>query len=432
MLLVAYHYPPSLESGAVRPRGLAKYLQEFGWEPIVLTPQMSGPRPGHVIETDCLDVIAEWKRRFGLNPNRALREQPKLSAAWTRSPESLRYKAVKAIRTVLAYPDQQKGWRPFAVAAIRQLRGYGIEAIISTAPPLVCHAIAAEAKLALGCPWIADFRDLWNVDEDSLYDRKGVVGAIQRRTERTILSTADALVAVSDPWAARLHNRYPAKTSYAIMNGFDPEEVATGEGSVTSKFTITHTGILYQGKRDPSVLLESLRELIDSGEIDSSDLLLRFYGPEEPFMPSLLRRYGLERVTELRPSVPRPQMLAVQRESQILLVLNWTGQTENGGHTGKVFEYLAAARPILAHGGVRGVLANLLEETQAGVHVESKDEMRQVLLQSYREYKRCGRVLYRGNTSAIERYSQREMTKKFARVLNIHVPERSGVRAASK
>jgi glycosyltransferase involved in cell wall biosynthesis len=430
LLLVAYHYPPSLESGAIRPGGLAKYLREFGWDVLVLVPQMQGPRPGNVIETDCLDVIAEWKRRLGLNPYRALSEQPKLSSAWTKSPESLRYKTVKAIRSVLTYPDQHKGWRRYAVAAVRELRDQNIEAVISTAPPLVCHAIAKEAKQVLGCPWIADYRDLWNVDAKTLYDRKGVVGAIQRRTERNILSTADALVAVSAPWAGRLRDRYPTKPSYSITNGFDPDEMVLGEQPLSSKFTITHTGMLYKGKRDPSLLLESLRELIDSGEIEISDLLLRFYGQQETFMPPLLQHYGLERVTELRPSVPRQEMLKLQRESQILLVLNWSGQTENGGHTGKVFEYLAACRPILAHGGVRGVLANLLDETQTGVHVESKTEMRNALREAYREYKRHGRVLYRGNAETIRRYSQREMARKFARVLSIHVPQRAGVSAA--
>lgn len=428
-LLVAYHYPPSLESGAVRPRGLAKYLLDFGWEAVVLTPQMAGPRPGNVIETDSIDVIAEWKRRFGLQPHRGLREYPKL-ASWTKAPDSLRFKIVRGLRTVLAYPDEYKGWRPYAVDALELLRRQHIEAIISTAPPLVCHLIAKEAKQVLDCPWIADYRDLWNVDADTMYDRKGLMGVIKGRTERNVLATADALVAVSDPWASRLRARYPSKPVYSITNGFDHEEVATGDRKLSSKFTITHTGILYKGRRDPSLLLEALRDLVDSGEIDMSDLLLRFYGQPEAFMPPLLQRYRLESATELRPSVPRSEMLALQRESQILLVLNWAGQTENGGHTGKVFEYLAAGRPILAHGGVRGVLAGLLEETQAGVHVESKDEMRGVLLQAYREYKRYGQVSYKGKLEAIERYSQREMARKYARVLGVHAPQRAEAGAA--
>ncbi|HYG99971.1 MAG TPA: glycosyltransferase family 4 protein [Terriglobales bacterium] len=431
VLLIAYHYPPSRESGALRPRGLAKYLAEFGWDVTVLTASMPGTRPGNVIQTDSSDAVADWKRRLRLRPDRGLKDQlqSRTSGSTQRAATTLiNEHLVDLGRWLLTYPDPRKGWERFAVAAAERLRGQGIEAIISTAPPLVCHMIAGKAKQFLGCPWIADYRDLWNTDPLTLEDRSGVVGAIQRRTEKRILASCDALVTVSEPWAHRLRLRYPGKKAHAITNGFDPDEMAPADHSLTSKFSITHAGILYLGKRDPTPLLQALRDLINAGQMDASDLLLRFYGEPEPFLSPLIRKFGLERVTEMR-AVPRGEVLERQRESQLLLVLNWSGPTENGGHTGKVFEYLAASRPILACGGAPGVLRDLLQETNTGVHVLSQDQMRQVLLDAYREYKRHGRVLYRGNDNAIERYSHRNMAQKFAGLLEEVAPRQVSLRS---
>jgi hypothetical protein len=430
VLLVAYHYPPSRESGALRPRGLAKYLQEFGWNVDVLTPRLPGPRPGNVFETDYVDVVAQWKRRLRLHPTKGLRDQLNLSPPPSVRSRSLQADLIGAARWALTYPDPLKGWARFAVAALEQFRGRGIDAIISTAPPLVCHMVGMRAKQVLNCPWIADYRDLWNVEADTLEDQKGFVGTLQRRTERKVLAGCDALVSVSGPWAERLKQRYPSKPVHAITNGFDPDETRNDDCQLAPKFSITHTGMLYQGRRDPSALLETLRELIDAGQIDASDLLLRFYGPIEPFLQPLLKRYGLEAVTELRAAVPRPEVLALQRESQLLLILSWSGPNENGGHTGKVFEYLAARRPILAIGGARGVLTELLEETKSGLHVISKAQLRQFIVGAYSEYKRQGYVTDHGDITVIDKYSQREMSSRFADVLNQCVSAHSRTPAA--
>lgn len=166
--------------------------------------------------------------------------------------------------------------------------------------------------------------------------------------------------------------------------------------------------------------------------MDASDLLLQFYGRVDQFLLALLQRYGLDAQSELRASVPRPEILELQRRAQVLLILSWSGPHENGGHTGKVFEYLAASRPILAWGGARGVLTDLLSETKAGVHALSKEELRNFIVQAYFEYKRYGRVLYDGSLDTINRYSQKQMAQNFAQVLDSVTAECAARKAAAQ
>lgn len=107
-----------------------------------------------------------------------------------------------------------------------------------------------------------------------------------------------------------------------------------------------------------------------------------------------------------------------QQQSQLLLLLNWNDPKELGIYTGKVFEYLAARRPILSIGYTRGgVVKELLDQTKAGVHCASEADLREYLLKAYQEYKELGAVQYRGVDVEILKYSHKEMARKFAEVL---------------
>ena len=132
----------------------------------------------------------------------------------------------------------------------------------------------------------------------------------------------------------------------------------------------------------------------------------------------LVEKYGLNRVVELNGPTPRAVVTEHQRESQVLLVLPWSDPSETGHHSAKLFEYFAAARPILAVGGSLGVLTQALQETRAGVHAISREQVREFLLTSYGEFKKSGCVSYSGDRQAIERYSHPEMARSFAQVLN--------------
>ena len=91
---------------------------------------------------------------------------------------------------------------------------------------------------------------------------------------------------------------------------------------------------------------------------------------------------------------------------------------EVGLHNGKLFEYLGAGRPILALFGSPGVMTEVLEETRAGSHLQSREELRRFLTSSYSEYKRYGQVRYAGDASAIAQYTHAKMARRFADVLD--------------
>ncbi len=418
LLLITYSFPPREQPGAIRPGGLAKHLAEFGWDVVVFTPQLpAGAQPPvQVIETAYEDVLAKWKSRLGMDPGKSVHEQLKLRTPSQPNSGALHTKILSYARCFLSFPDEARGWIPFATRELEKLRATGdIDAILTTSPPVSTHLIGKRAQRLLNRPWVADFRDLWA--EQYLWGPHLVMQPMHRLLEKRTLRLADVLVTVSEPWAQRLREHHPTKPVYNISNGFDPDDFRDVRVPLSKKFSITHAGYLYEGKRDPTTLLQVLRELIAERAVQASDLQVRFYGHPEAWVSHLVERYGLQDVVELSGVIPRREVLQREAESQVLLLLGWADPRETGQHTGKLFEYFGAGRPILAVNGTRGVLTETLAETKAGIHVFDKEQLRGWLLKAYHEFKRAGAVPYQPDQRAVARYTHREMARRFSEVL---------------
>ena len=392
--------------------GLAKYLPEFGWQPIVLTTPL-GENPDS---------------RFG--PPNDFREKNRVIETYGYSSPygkkrltSKKYSGVRPFlkflyryyREIAQYPDSEKGWKPFAVkAGYELLQKEDVDAMISSSSPVTTHIIAKELKRKYKIPWVADFRDLWTQNHN--YPYSPLRRLFEKRLEVKTLSTADALVTVSQLWAKELGMLHKTEV-YTITNGFDPDKTSNEKANLTSKFTITYTGQIY-GKQDPSKLLFALKDLISRGAIDPKDVEVRFYGPEDESLAKKIEKCQLSAIVRQYGTVPREISFEKQRESQLLLLLKWEDPRERGWYSGKIFEYLAAKRPILATGGTDDVVKELLNETSAGIDAQTVEDVKSALRKLYAEYKLRGKISYQGNAEKVNKYSYREMARKFAEVIN--------------
>ena len=418
MLIVTYYFPPRPGVASLRLRGLAKYLPEFGWEPVILTAALPGEPDSRfkVVQTPYPgDATALFKKRLLLNPSKGFQEQVGVPLAVREGKRSFTRRPITLVKGVIAYPDERKGWYPFATkAGTAVLQEENFNALISSSGPVTAHLIAKRLNTEQHIPWVADLRDLWTQAHQYPYWR--LRKWFERKLELKTLAQADALVTVSKPLAEKLSSLHRGKPVFAVPNGFDPDEV--GSAPLTKEFTVTYTGQLYQGKQDPVPLLQALRQLIVEEVVNQDVTRIRFYGPTQYWLEQEIRRYHLEKIAKQCGTVSREVALTKQRESQILLLLNWNDPGEQGTYTGKVFEYLAAKRPILAIGGPEGVVSELLEETGAGVHVSDLATLKGILTRYYQEYETSGRVSYRGRDNESLKYSHREMARKFAKVLD--------------
>jgi glycosyltransferase involved in cell wall biosynthesis len=394
--------------------GLAKYLPEFGWEPIILTVPLGENPDSRFGPPDDFRkknrVIETYDYTSGKNVRLAGRE------SLGRVKPLLRF-FYRRYKEIAHYPDKEKGWIPFAVNACEELlKKEEVDAMISSYSPATCHLIARKLRGKHAFPWVADFRDLWTQNHNYSYSPMRKI--FEKRLELKTLSIADALVTTSTFWAEKLKAMH-GKETYMITNGFDPEVMERGTVDLTKTFTITYTGQIYSGRQDPSILLAALDVLISDGSIDPKEVEVRFYGPKNELLQREAQRHGLLDVVKQYGIVPRETSFQKQRESQVLLLLNWDDPVEKGVYTGKVFEYLAAQRPILVTGGFGSdVVKELLDETDSGIYCSTVEATENAVKNLYSEYKLKGKVMYKGVIEKINKYSYREMAGNFATILD--------------
>lgn len=418
VLILSYYFPPAPSVGGHRAAGLAKYLSEFGWAPVVITPEREGRKvePGGIVETPDADAAAVWKRRLGLRPEMALKDQWSVQTSERRLSRRLAAGAIELVKGMTALPDAHRGWIRFALAAGKRAAQEGsFAAVLSTSPPASAQMAGARLHRATGLPWLADLRDLWA--DDPVQITPAWRRALDRWLERRTLRGARTLVSVSAPLADVLARRYPGKNVQPVLNGFDPA-LFPGGVSLTDDFSITYTGSFYQGLRGPQLFFKALAEMIAAGQLPRDRVRLRLFSRGEPWVKTEVERCGLTDVVEFKGWVARETAARAQQESQLLLLLRGEASREEGVYTGKLFDYLGARRPILCVGGGEGVVGELLRETGTGRMVEGLEQIKEALQKAWEDYSSLGSVPWRGDPSRVEYYSQRRMAREFAALLD--------------
>jgi len=412
--------------------GLVKYLPEFGWEPIILVPTLGEKKEDvmhsinidccssvRIVETDYSYGIRAAKKLAGFDLNKGLGTQ--ISNRIRITPDSSLYKYFTSLYWkvfgLIHYPDIERAWKPYALQKAREiLEKESVDAIISSSSPVITHLIAHELKDKYDVKWIAELRDLWSQNHNYLYGRLRYY--LDKRLELHTFANADALVTVSSVWVEKLKCLHRKDRVYSIPNGFDPDTIHPHTTPSTS-FSITYTGQIYREKQDIKKFFVALRELIDEGTINISDLSVRFFGSYSEALAREIRDSRLEEVVRQYGRVSRSESIQKQQESEILLLLNWEDEQERGCYPLKVFEYLAAHRPILATGGSGNDVVNeLLKETGAGINATSVDAIKSAIAKYYTEFKENKYVAYKGKEMPINQYSYREMARKYAAILS--------------
>ncbi|MGA2463615.1 MAG: glycosyltransferase [Thermodesulfobacteriota bacterium] len=318
--------------------------------------------------------------------------------------------------------DPYSWWLKAQKPMVTLFEQYMFSAIWATAPMALPHALAHWASKKWGVPWIADFRDIYGeFNRDYIGDRlKYPIRLIQ---EMRYLKNASAIVTVSEGLAEVMTKRHGRKV-HVIPNGYDPDSVLEdGQGtSKHPKFNITYTGALLLPQRNPVPVLDALKQLSEAGQIDLNDVSVDFYGVPREVIEKVMNGHACKHIIRVFSRVSAEECINVQRSSAILLQL--AHSEERGIMTGKIFEYLAARRPIISVPKDGDCVDGLLKETNAGVSCTTVDEIAKQLYVWYLEWKRTGNIEQHVNKGAMLKYSRREQTKQLAYLLNQIVADR--------
>ena len=415
VLIVSHFFAQCRHFRSTRINGLARYLPEQGWNPVVLTSDVAKDVTGdfQTVEVRYEDYLRRWKEKLGLKADQPLKEQVEEGRQQKRS---MAEHALTTWERIYGFPDPTLSWVEPAVEAGKKLMAQGdIKAIISSSGPGASHIVASRLKEVSDVPWVADFRDLWAWDHNDV--RSPIRRLMNERLERETLRTADVLTTVSNPLAEKLREVHGREKVVTITNGFDPVDMPSQPVVLDEKFSINYTGKVYRKGMDPAPLFDALRQLMSESKLDPGKVAVNFYGDSDPWFVQEIEERGLGDVVSVHGPVPRQESLDIQKRSQLLLILGWDNKKEKGVYTGKIFDYLAAKRPILSIGSSDDVIGELLTRTHTGLLATDDDGLRQHLITSYQEYLEQGEVPYRGDMEEVMRFSHREMAERFSRLL---------------
>jgi glycosyltransferase involved in cell wall biosynthesis len=425
VLIITYYWPPGGGAGVQRWLKFVKYLPGYGWQPVVYTPENGEmpvadaslekdiPQGTEVIRKPIWEPYNAYKKFIGA----AKHEKINTGFLTERKKPGLAEKISVWLRGNLFIPDARCYWiRPSVKFLLAYLREYPVEAIVSTGPPHSMHLIALEVSKKTGIPWLADFRDPWTrIDYYKDLMLTGWADRKHHRLEQAVVKGATRVVVVGNTMKQEFEADHGRGVD-VITNGYDDSDVSARTVAREEKFVLAHVGTLVRS-RNPSALWQSLASLTASDPGFAASLQIRLTGKVDIAVKDSIEKAGLQRYVTYIDYLPHDQVIAEQqRASVLLLILNDTPNAR-GILTGKLFEYLAARRPILCIGPTDGDAAAIIRETQSGKTCNFTDikGISEAISASFTQFK-SGSLLQSG--SGVEKYSRKALTGKLVNILN--------------
>jgi glycosyltransferase involved in cell wall biosynthesis len=276
------------------------------------------------------------------------------------------------IEELVAMPDRNAGW--IVPAIFDALRLPKPDAIFSSAPPWSGHLVAYVLARLWGCPWVADFRDPWVRSPWGRYQSRigraigsSLEGLVIRRATAVLFTTNTARQEFQAHYGDSLGQRF-----HTIQNGCDPGEFShepPARMASDEPFVILHAGSLYGG-RSPLPIIRAIADLCSRRPQFRRRLRVRFLGASgipEGDTARISAELGVQELVEFVPRVSRQESLVQMRRSGALLILQ-SGLTL--AIPGKLYEYFAAGRPVLAL-CEEGEMADIIRSSGAGLVVTS-------------------------------------------------------------
>jgi glycosyltransferase involved in cell wall biosynthesis len=357
ILVISYHYSFSENTGSLRSRAMVKYLPKNGIEVAVLsyraqrdavsfTDDMVGVKDVNR-DTVPLPVYYAWRiRQYGL-------------------------------RALGFHRGVQEYWRDAALThADEIMERIHPDAILASYPSAEAFEIGVALAERYGLPLISDFRDglLFEPIETTALQRNATRHYYEA-LEARVVAASRLILTVSEPISNYFRERYAHRNVMTLHNGFDPNDIVVDVNAElpTDVINVVHTGRLDLSRLDTSGkgravdgLGAALRMLLERSPEMARKVQVHFVGQLTTAEISRLEPLAGQGIVKLWGHMPRARALGFQRKADILLLI--TAPDKASIATGKIFEYLAANKPILAL--TRGTEAErIVKDTGAGVVV---------------------------------------------------------------
>jgi hypothetical protein len=370
LLLISYVFPPGGGAGVQRAAKFAKYLPQWGWNPIVVTAK---PKSMPVKDTTLLEDLPA-----GLPVYRLTTLEPSMGGhSQVNAADPGLAASLKQLAGNMLFPDRNVLWLPTALpGAISAARKHDIDLVFVTAPPFSTLYLGAMLAKLLHKPLALDFRDDWahayGIRKSGLFMRR-----LAKAGECRLVRSSDLVIGNTPAITRQLKDDHGGAARFAtIRNGYDPHDF---EGITPIKppelppgrLHLLYTGTVYEGS-PLHYFWQAMRRLPRKVR---KLLWVEVIGR---VAPGHVADPGLPDLDVLvRPYEPHQKVLARMLGADALLLTLGAEASEASIVPGKTYEYLAARRPIFAVVPPEGEAGRLVNSLGAG-RVTPPDEPEQI------------------------------------------------------
>ncbi|UOE39576.1 glycosyltransferase family protein [Chryseobacterium oryzae] len=424
ILIITYYWPPAGGPGVQRWLKFAKYLPEFGWKPIIYTPENpSYPLLDESLMKDVpedLEIVKTkiWEPYQLAEKLNKSNKKFKAGQFDVGNNQSWKSKLSIWVRGNFFIPDARVFWvKPSTEFLEKYLQQNNIETVVTSGPPHSMHLIGLNLKKKLPhLRWIADFRDPWT--EISYYKHLKLTNRSDKKhrfLESEVFKNADITLATSYTDAENF--RKNGANAVCITNGFDETDSGKklNQSAISDHFTLSYIGVLEQ-LRNPENLWAALNNLIKNNSDFAESFRLKFVGRIDDKILTSLENSDLKNHILKLGYVSHDRAVQEMSNSSILLITNFPNVSSKGIIPGKIFEYLATGKQILSFGPNEADVSKILQETSAGKHFsyEDSEEIEDFIIQKFKLWKNGN---LSENTKNIEQFSRKNLTKQLSELL---------------
>ena len=422
ILIITYYWPPAGGPGVQRWLKFVKYLPDFSIQPIVYIPENpTYPIVDENLVNEVSDKAIVLKNKifepYQLASFLSKNKTKKISSGIipNKKKQSFLDKTFLWIRGNLFIPDARVFWvKPSVSYLEKYIVENNIDTIITSGPPHSLHLIGLELKQKLNLKWFADFRDPWTTIGYHKSLRLSSFAAKKHKSlEHQVLNSADTIIVTSKTTKTEFE-AITTKPIAVITNGYDTEQVE--KQTLDSKFSLAHIGS-FLSARNPSILWESLTELIQEIPAFKSHLEIKLIGAVSQEVLETITQFGLNPYLNNLGYVSHNEAIAHQRKSQVLLLIEIDSEDTKSIIPGKLFEYLVSNRPIIAIGPQDSDFADIITRTNTGVFLiySEKMKLKSVILDFYNQFLE-GKL--QSNGVGLQKYSRKSLTKELAQLIH--------------
>jgi hypothetical protein len=414
VLILSYYYPPSNFVGGERINSWARYLNCFGFYPIIIT------RKWNKGQKELTDKVSNNKLEIEYCETHEIHRLPYKRSFRDYCSNYTYLKVVQKALTLveLIFSNFFIQFIPFSnfYSYSRSLlaKNKDISILIASGRPFTSFHIAYKLKNKFPfLYWIPDYRDEWTSHQK--YNKNGLINKLfhylESKSEIKWTSNSHTFITVSEQLVKSIQNKI-RKNGISVPNGYEttnplPNVVKTDFNEVV---TFTYLGTLYEYQPIERVV-NAFKEIKEKFGIK---VVVQFYGVELiPSVNEKLKRLisGYENTFILNEKVDKQSLLKIQQNSNFLFLTNYNDITD--WLVVKLIDYSVTGVPVVLFPSDNGVMSDFINETNIGYALKDENEFF-IFFQELVENRQIEKEI---NTSELRKYSNKEQVAQLGRFL---------------